>query len=557
MIMAVVLEMASLASVLPLVATLINVDSNAVSESTMALPTSLSYLSVNLTSNQLLLLIAVIVSLSAVFRILVIRKVAEFSAAIAIDLQSSYFQKTLYSDYEKIINQSSSENISFATNKIQLIIRNYIVSVLRTITAFVSAIGVLAVLSWISNSVILFATLALAAAYLLIASITRLRLKHYGRQLRHDYPRKIQFLREGLGGFRDVMMSGSQNLHVRRFTETATNIENANAKLIFYNDFPKPLIEAFAVCCVVAIAWLVNNAHISDQNLMPLLGAFALGMLRLLPYMQQIFGQWSKFVSGKPILLELMDTMENFTPKDISHNLATSQHLPPFNNLIALTNVTFRYQGASCSALQDINLQIRKGGYIGIVGTTGSGKSTLVDVLMGLLPPTEGNLTIDDITIDNTNRDSWRKQVAHVPQKIFLSQSSIAQNIAFSANAAEIDMHRVKACARLAHIEEYIHSLPRQYATQVGEDGERLSGGQRQRLGIARALYTESHILILDEATNALDAATERSVVQSLLALDQRYTIISVAHNLQAVAHCHRKLLLNAGKASWVDDTRS
>ena len=553
MIVAVILEMATLASVLPLIATLIGSETNSLSQTSIALPAFVSFITVNLTTATLLLLVSFLVCLAAIFRILVIHRITRFSATVAIDLQSSYFRKLLNSQYEKIINQSSSENISFATNKIQLIIRNYIVSVLRTATAIVSALGVLAVLSWMSNATILIALMALAIAYFLIAWFTRSQLKHYGRQLRHEYPKQIQYLREGLGGIRDVVMSGSQDINVKRFTDTTIYVEDANANILFYNDFPKPLIEAIAVCSVVVIVWLVDRGLVSGQNIMPLLGAFALGMLRLLPYMQQIFGQWSKFVYAKPILIEFLDTMDNFKPTNTLQSSKSKDSLLPLTDVISLTNVNFCYQGAETHALNDVNLQISKGEYIGIVGITGSGKSTLVDVLMGLLPPTEGHLVIDNINVDESNRNSWRRQVAHVPQKIFLSQASIAQNIAFSVDENDIDMSRVEACANLAHIGEYINSLPLQYSTQVGEDGERLSGGQRQRLGIARALYTNRPVLVLDEATNALDAATERSVVEALLALDQRYTIISVAHNLQAVAHCHRKLLLSAGKASWVE----
>lgn len=549
MIAAAILEMAAIASVLPLVGSLIDSQTDSVAQASIALPSSIQVVSRNLSETGLLWLIAIIVSLSALLRIVVIRKIAEFSATVATELQSTYFRKLLTSDYEQIINQSSSENISFVTNKIQLIIRNYILSFLRTITALISAAGVIVVLAWVSNFIVLFALVTLAAAYLLIAWFSRSKIRHYGIELKHVYPKQIQFLREGLGGIRDVVMSGSQDINVKRFTETTEKVEKANAKLIFYNDFPKPLLEAIAVCSIVAIAGLVNLGLLPNKNLLPLLGAFALGMLRLLPYFQQIFGQWSKFVQGQAILSELMDTLGDFKPA-VSSNTVPADSLPmPFNHSISLSNVGFSYQGVATPALKDVNLHIEKGQYIGIVGVTGSGKSTLVDILMGLLIPMDGDLEVDGVVIDSQNRSLWRKQIAHVPQKIFLSQASIAQNIAFSVAENDIDWERLERCAHLAQIDAYIQSLPLKYETQVGEDGERLSGGQRQRIGIARALYSQCSVLILDEATNALDAATELAIVEALLQQNQQYTIISVAHNLQAVSHCHRKIQLSEGNA--------
>ena len=250
------------------------------------------------------------------------------------------------------------------------------------------------------------------------------------------------------------------------------------------------------------------------------------------------------------ILAELLDGMPS--TRAVGTESIDSEDILTFDHTISTRDIGFSYQGASSLVFENVNISIAKGDYIGIVGPTGSGKSTLVDILMGLIPPSTGTLLIDGIALDTRLREQWRRQVAHVPQKIYLTQGSVESNIAFAVESEKIDRERVKRCAQDACLDDFIDTLPNGYATEVGEDGVRLSGGQRQRIGIARALYSGCSVLVFDEATNALDEATARRVINRLLDMKQQYTIISITHNVESVKHCKKILTIENSSACWV-----
>jgi ABC-type bacteriocin/lantibiotic exporter with double-glycine peptidase domain len=220
----------------------------------------------------------------------------------------------------------------------------------------------------------------------------------------------------------------------------------------------------------------------------------------------------------------------------------------PFRKSISLENISFKYIPDGPAVLSNINLKIPKGSRVGFVGNTGSGKSTITDIIMALLLPSTGYLRVDDIEINQENKRSWQEHIAHVPQFIYLTDNSIAENIAFGVGCDEVDMPRVMRAARQAQIAEYIESLPEKYQTLVGERGVRLSGGQRQRIGIARALYKEAGIIIFDEATSALDNETEDSVMNAIEDINADVTLIMVAHRVTTLRNCHMIIALEGGE---------
>jgi ATP-binding cassette subfamily B protein len=226
--------------------------------------------------------------------------------------------------------------------------------------------------------------------------------------------------------------------------------------------------------------------------------------------------------------------------------------LLPFERELALRGVGFSYPTADKPALECVDLVIRKGERVGFVGTTGSGKSTLIDLVMGLLEPDRGTLLVDDVALDDQNRARWQGRIAHVPQSIFLSDNSIAANIAFGEEAHDIDLERIREAARAAQIDDYVMSLPEGYATGTGERGIQLSGGQRQRIGIARALYKGADVLILDEATSALDEATEAAVIAALSDVDRRLTVLMIAHRLSTLESCDKLVQLEGGRVARI-----
>jgi len=261
--------------------------------------------------------------------------------------------------------------------------------------------------------------------------------------------------------------------------------------------------------------------------------------------LQQAYSGWSSFAGNRQMLADVVTLLR--APIITSAPRDRRKPPVPFKREIRLEEVAFRYDKRG-EALSGINLTIAKGERLGLVGETGSGKSTLFDILMGLLEPTAGRILIDGEPLSDSNRANWQAQIAHVPQAIYLADSSIAANIAFGEAEDELDMDRVRDAAARAHIDEFIAGLPDGYATSVGERGVRLSGGQRQRIGIARALYKHASVLVFDEATSALDSKVEAAIMRSIFELERKLTVLMIAHRTTTLADCDRIVRLAAGR---------
>jgi ATP-binding cassette subfamily B protein len=280
-------------------------------------------------------------------------------------------------------------------------------------------------------------------------------------------------------------------------------------------------------------------------EIIPVIGALGLGAQRMLPLLQQFYTSWVSLKAGKDTIIQV--------------NLLLKQDLPYYYNTkeiskleilseISLVNIDFKYQNDGNLILSNLNMVIPKGSRIGIIGKTGSGKSTLIDIIMGLLEPTHGKIIIDKTVIDKKNVRSWQRQIAHVPQFIYLSDSTITENIAFGLPKENIDLDKVILSAKKAQIYDYIINLKDNFQTTVGERGVRLSGGQRQRIGIARALYKEASVIIFDEATSALDIETEKAVMESIENLDKELTLIIITHRLTTIEKCSLVYEVENGK---------
>jgi len=262
----------------------------------------------------------------------------------------------------------------------------------------------------------------------------------------------------------------------------------------------------------------------------------------LLPALQQTYNSYTSFTSAHASFLDVLRLLDQ-----PMHEVNSQSSYIPFEKKIKLKNLSFRYPGESSWALRNINIEIDKGSCIGFIGTTGSGKSTLIDIIMSLLSTEEGFMTVDDHPVNNKNKRAWRKKISHVPQSIYLSDSSIEENIAFGIPRENINHQKVKKAAELAKISGFIENLKHSYKTHIGEHGAKLSGGQRQRIGIARALYKDSDVMIFDEATSALDSETEQAVMDSIGNLKKKITIIVIAHRLTTLKKCDYIVQMDSG----------
>jgi ATP-binding cassette subfamily B protein len=306
---------------------------------------------------------------------------------------------------------------------------------------------------------------------------------------------------------------------------------------------PRFLMEAIGIGIVAIIAYLATLKLGGINQFLPVLGAFVLGAQKLLPAIQKAYASYSRIKGSAYSLDDVLELLDQPIP---DHANVSSSSPIAFMNSIELKNLSFRYSDESPWVLKDLNLIIPKGSVIGVIGSTGCGKSTLLDIIMSLLSSTSGELLVDNMVINNTNKKSWQTHISSVPQDIYLSDGTIEENIAFGLPREEINQSRVKIAAQQAQISDLVDSWDDGYQTIVGERGTRLSGGQRQRIGLARAFYRQSDVLILDEATSALDNDTESAVMDAINNFDHNITVIIIAHRLTTLKNCDMILSLGS-----------
>lgn len=470
------------------------------------------------------------------------------SYAAGADLSMSIYRRTLYQPYAVHIARNSSEIIAGISSKASGVI-NIIMMTLNFLGSSVILIAVLMALLAIDPIIALAAFVGFGLIYAVIVGLTKKRLLINSQHIARESTQVIKSLQEGLGGIRDVLIDGSQATYCRIYGNADQLLRNAQSSSACISSSPRNGVEAMGMVLIAALAYSLASQQDGISKAIPVLGALALGAQRLLPALQQAYSAWSTIQSGRSSLKDTLELLEQPMP-----DYAAQQALEriSFRKQISLKDVSFRYSQQAPFVLEEFNLDIEKGSVVGFIGITGSGKSTLLDIVMGLLQPTRGRLEIDGQAIDTTNQRAWQAHIAHVPQAIFLADSTIEENIAFGVPIEQVDYERVRKSAREAQIADLIESWPNQYQTLVGERGIRLSGGQRQRIGIARALYKEADVIIFDEATSALDNETEQAVMHAIEGLKAGITILIIAHRLTTLRNCTRIIELGNGRVRRV-----
>jgi ABC-type multidrug transport system fused ATPase/permease subunit len=462
---------------------------------------------------------------------------------LAVEIQ----RRTLAQPYSYHVARNSSEIIA-SLEKVQVLTSGVLLQLMRAVTAAFIALFIIAALIRIDPFTAAVAALAFGAIYGLVSLFTRRRLARNSTDMASAYQQRVQIIQESLGGIRDVIIDDSQAVYLDEFRRTDLRLTQARAMTAFIGTAPRFVIEAVGMVIIAALALAISGREGSLAQALPILGAVALGAQRLLPLIQQLYSAWANFAGSRSITGQVLDLLA--LPVETKASDAKPLEL---QRSIVFDRVGFTYPGRHQPALDDVTLTIERGSRVALVGPTGSGKSTLADLLMGLLEPTTGTIAIDGVPLTRANRRAWQSGIAHVPQTIFLSDASIARNIAFGVPAAYVDMERVGRAAGSAQLEELIASLPDGYQTSVGERGVRLSGGQRQRLGIARAIYKDAPLLVLDEATSALDHDTEQAVMAALDELGgEGRTIVIIAHRQSTVEHCDLVARLENGRIAEV-----
>lgn len=551
-LLAAVGEVANLGALLPFLRLLANPAEGLKSLGPLAEPLR------NLPQQHLLLILGLgfmsVVVVSTALRVFAIRSQYRLSALVTADLGERVFAVVLQRPYAWHLRTNSSAVLSYLTQDVNAVfacVQNLLLLGMNVLIVLLLAGSLIA----LAPVVMLMVGALLCAFYLVVFRFTRAQLSSDGAVGLREYQRAMQVAQEGLGGIRDILLDRSQATFVQAYRQSNQRRNLAQAAINIKAQVPRFLIEGFAVVLIVGVALTLALQGQGIERQLPLLGTLALGAYRLLQPLQQCFGAVSSLQANQVALQRLAPFLGakaapsqaiDARPLPMAFRPAARSDQP----LVHLQGVSFRYSEEGPWVLRDLDLAIQPGERLAFVGTTGSGKSTTSDLILGLLPPSEGQLLVwgQDLQATPGLVAAWQARVAHVPQQIYLSDASFAANIAFGVSEERIDLQRVRQVAEQARIAELIETSDDGYNTLVGERGVRLSGGQRQRIGIARALYKQAQLLVLDEATSALDNRTEAEVMAAIESLDRKITVILIAHRLSTVEHCDRVVLLEQGR---------
>jgi ATP-binding cassette subfamily B protein len=483
---------------------------------------------------------------SGLSRLLLVRTTYRFGYDLAHELTHEIQRRLLLQPYIFHAQRNTSTLVS-ALDKANILVFEVLLPLLQAASAAVIALFVAAILITVSPILTVSALVLFTALYLVISASTSRRLAANSKVISRGIDERLKIVQESLGGIRDVIVDGSHAAYLDQFDRENLKLGRARASTLTIATAPRFLIETAGMIAIVAVAVIASRQAGGFAAALPALGALALGAQRLLPLVQQIYRGWSTAAGHLSVIGDTIDLLSlPVDEKRASGFAASSLHL---RDRITVDGLGFTYPNRDKPALHGVGFDLPAGSALALVGATGSGKSTLSDLLMGLLEPAEGRICVDGVALDAGNRRQWQRSVAHVPQSIFLTDASIAQNIALSLPDRPLDPAAIADAARKAQLHDFVMSLREGYDTPVGERGIRLSGGQRQRLGIARAIYKDTPFLILDEATSALDEATERAVLDSLeeLRRDGR-TILIIAHRPSTIANCDLVATLDQGR---------
>ena len=387
------------------------------------------------------------------------------------------------------------------------------------------------------------------SGYLIIYRVFRRRLVRNGQHISHTNGQRFRLMNEGFGGIKDLILLNRQQSYIEQFNQTGKILASAQGKNQAFSQAPRYFMELIAFGAMIGLVLVLLKLHNGTlSEVLPVLAVYALAGFKLLPALQQIYssitqikGNLASFESIKPDLIASQKAAYN---QQRPRQPDTSFQI----GAIQLNNISFTYPNKKQPALNNVSITIPLNQPVGFVGESGSGKSTAIDIILALIEPQQGSLQIGEHIINASNKHLWQQHIGFVPQSIFLSEGSIAENIAFGIAKQDINLEQVKKAASLARLDELINSLEQGLDTKVGERGVQLSGGQRQRIGIARALYNNAEVLVFDEATSALDGITEKYIMDAIHDLSGQRTIIMIAHRLKTVQKCDQIFMLEKGK---------
>ena len=488
-------------------------------------------------------------TLSTIVSMLTTWRLATFGARIGTEIADRLYAYYMQQDWQFHASGSSAQLTKQVTTEAARISMGIVQPLMQMNAKVVLAMVISASIIAYDPSIALLGLAIFSLAYLILYRLVRKKLVSNGQKLSLVSTDRFRLMNEGFGGIKDVLLLDRSHDFVERFHQSGEVFARAQGTNIALGQVPRYFIELVAFGAMISLVLVLIKIHAGNLGeVLPVLAVYALAAFKLLPALQQIYSSISN-IKGHIAAFDAVkeDLHQSFNQEraiDAKTNIASLE----LEKVITLQDIQFSYPNKSISAVDGVSLDIPVNSLVGIVGSSGSGKTTLIDILLGLLTPQSGSIYIDTTLVTPDNKRAWQNLLGFVPQSIFLSEGSIAENIAFGLPASDIDMSQIYNAVSLAHLSELVGELPDGVHTRVGERGVQLSGGQRQRIGIARALYHKAEVLVFDEATSALDGITEKIVMDAIHEFSGKKTIIMIAHRLKTVEKCDLIYFMEKGK---------
>ena len=453
-------------------------------------------------------------------------------------------ERYLNQPYSWFLNRNSAVLGSTVLSEASQVVALGMKPLIEIISSFFVISFIFILMLYVDYKLAISVIVILGGAYLIIYLLTDRLGKKIGKERFVANQKRFTIVNEAFGASKEIKVAGLEEVYLNQFIGPSIVHANRSATAGFLAGMPRFALEAIAFGGMMLVLLYLVGQKGNFSNAIPIISLYAFAGYRMLPSLQKAYHASTMLRFCSPAIESLYDIIKNLNP----NNIIKSKETIDFKKSIVLKNLNFKYPNSSNLTLKNINIEIQHKKIIGLVGPTGSGKTTLVDVILGILTPQDGTLLVDGKIINNNNLRTWQNNIGYLPQIIYLSDDTIAKNIAFGVNSEEINQEALERAAKIANLHNFITTeLPEKYNTTVGERGIRLSGGQRQRIGIARALYHNPKILILDEATSALDNDTEKAVMDAINNLGNDITIILIAHRLTTIKKCDEIIKIENG----------
>jgi ABC-type multidrug transport system fused ATPase/permease subunit len=485
------------------------------------------------------LLFLITIILANLLRLALFTYSLKIAQLVSSDISAEIFKSSICKNYADINRDKSVDIINVIIQKVEFL-GNLVFQIISFLSCSIIIFLYFLLLFFILGfKIVLFTVCIIGFSYFIIALYVNHKLQKNSQNVNLLSKERVKFIKETLANIKDILLNNDQYKYSFLFKNIDTNFKKAQQKIVTLAGIPRQILEVLFISVILFIAYFISENNNSNANeTLVVLGLIGFSAQRLFPLIQNVYAAWATLIGNKFYLIDIRKSLEfNFAYNNSPGNLN-------FNKNIVLKNIYFTYDNSK-NILNNFNFKINKGEKIAIIGASGKGKSTLVDIITGLLEPTQGSIYVDEKKIEKKNINDLRSKISHVPQEYFIIDDTIENNIAFTLDKKTIDRNNLIASAKIAELHDFIMTLPRQYENQVGEEGSTLSGGQRQRLAIARALYKKKEILILDEATSALDFELEERLIKNISSNLPNITLILITHRISKIKNIKKIINLD------------